>query len=140
MPGNLEAGLHYTRTRVRDQEKTLISQGFLGSQALRFPWSTVLRMADEFSQRSFAGARFRDVDYAGPTFEQVSLTGAVFNDVNLSGVKIRGALVRDVDIGGELAGLRVNGVDVAPLIEAELDRLHPERLRPKDAVGFLRSI
>ena len=95
-------------------------------------------MADEFSQRSLAGARFRNVDFAGATFEQVSLTGAVFNDVDLSGAKIRGALIRDVDVGGELAGLRINGVDVGPLIEAELDRLHPERvkLRPKDAAGF----
>ena len=35
-------------------------------------------------------------------------------------------------------GLRVNGVDVGPLVEAELDRLHPERvkLRPTDADGF----
>ena len=30
MPGNLETGLHSTRTHVRLQEKTLISQGFLG--------------------------------------------------------------------------------------------------------------
>jgi len=98
----------------------------------------VLRMADEFSQRSLAGARFRNVDFAGATFEQVSLTGAVFDDVDLSGVKIRGALIRDVDVRGELAGLRVNGIDVRPLIEAELDRRHPERvkLRPKDAAGF----
>ncbi len=98
----------------------------------------VLRMADEFSQRSLAGARFHHVDLAGATFEQVSLTGARFNDVDLSGVKIRGALLRDVDIGGELADLRVNGIDVGPLIEAELDRRHPERakLRPTDAAGF----
>jgi hypothetical protein len=33
-------------------------------------------MADEFSQRSLAGARFRKVDLAGGTFEDVSLAGA----------------------------------------------------------------
>ena len=95
-------------------------------------------MTDEFSQRSLAGARFHKVDLAGATFEDVTLTGARFDDVDLSGVKIRGAVLRDVDIGGELNGLRINGIDVVPLIEAELDRRHPERaqLRPTDAAGF----
>jgi uncharacterized protein YjbI with pentapeptide repeats len=95
-------------------------------------------MADEFSERSLAGARFRSVDLAGATFEDVSLAGARFDDADFSGVKMRGAILRDVDIGGELAGLRVNGIDVGPLIEAELDRRHPERvkLRPTDAAGF----
>jgi uncharacterized protein YjbI with pentapeptide repeats len=67
-------------------------------------------MVDEFSQRSLAGARFHNVDLAGATFERVSLTGARFDDADFSGVKIRGALLRDVDIGGELAGMRVNGM------------------------------
>ena len=71
----------------------------------------VLGMADEFSQRSLAGARFHKVDLAGATFEQVSLAGARFDDADFSGVKIRGALLRDVDIGGELEGLRINGIN-----------------------------
>lgn len=45
---------------------------------------------------------------------------------------------RDVDISGEVESLRVNGIDVVPLVEAELDRRHPERatLHPTDAEGF----
>ena len=95
-------------------------------------------MADEFLERSLAGARFRNVDLAGATFEDVSLAGSRFDDADFSGVKIRGAILRDVDISGELEGIRVNGIDVGPLIEAELDRRHPERvkLRPTDAAGF----
>ncbi len=138
MPGNLEAGPHSTRTNVRCQREPLFCKGFRAVKPSRIVWPLVLRMADEFSQRTFAGARFCNVDFAGATFEPVSLTGAVFNDVDLSGVKIRGALVRDVDIGGELKGLRINGIDVGPLIEAEPDRRYPERvkLRPADAAGF----
>jgi hypothetical protein len=95
-------------------------------------------MVDEFSERSLAGARFHRVDLADATFDHVDFTGASFSEVDLSGVKIRGAYLRDVDIGGDLDGMRVNGVDVGPLIEAELDRRHPERakLRPTDAAGF----
>ncbi len=43
-----------------------------------------------------------------------------------------------MDISGEIKNLRVNGVDVVPLVEAELDRRYPDRvkLRPADADGF----
>jgi uncharacterized protein YjbI with pentapeptide repeats len=85
-------------------------------------------MAEEFSERDLVGARFRRVD----------LTGARFYEVDLSGVRMRGAYLRDVEISGDLESMRVNGIDVAPLIEAELDQRHPERskLRPTDAAGF----
>jgi hypothetical protein len=49
--------------------------------------------------------------------------------VDLSGARMRGVLLFNADIDGAIDGLRVNGVEVMPLIEAELDRLHPERLR-----------
>jgi hypothetical protein len=72
-------------------------------------------------------ARFHDVD----------LTNARFRLVDLTGVMIRGALV-NVDISGEISNLRVNGVDVGPLVEAELNRRYPDRvkMRPADADGF----
>ncbi len=49
-----------------------------------------------------------------------------------------GAEVADLEIYGELGRLVVNGVDVVPLVEAELDRRMPERalMRPGDAEGF----
>ena len=58
--------------------------------------------------------------------------------MDLSGVVIRGAEVIDVDISGWVENLRVNGVDVVPLVEAELDRRYPDRvkMRPTDADGF----
>ena len=66
------------------------------------------------------------------------MTGARFEQVNMSGVLMRGAELFDVDITGEVWNLSINGVDIAPLVEAELDRRHPERakMRPIDPAGF----
>jgi hypothetical protein len=53
-------------------------------------------------------------------------------EVNLGDAKINGNL-SNADISGWITGLRVNGVEVEPLVEAELDRLHPERVRLRAA-------
>jgi hypothetical protein len=99
---------------------------------------TVAVMSEEFSQRDLKGARFEWVDLTGASFELVYLRRARFERVDLTGATVRSSLVDDVDIDGEVLSLRVNGIDVVPLVEAELDRLHPERLklRPVDAAGF----
>ena len=95
-------------------------------------------MAESFSERDLAGARFQRVDLTGATFDQVYLRGAHFHQVDFSGVQIRSAYLKDVAINGEVESLEVNGIDVVPLIESELDRRHPERvkLRPTNADGF----
>src|SRR5436305_8781742 len=51
---------------------------------------------------------------------------------------MRGVEIWDTSIDGEIKNLVINGVDVAPLVGAELDRRHPERprFRPTDPVGF----
>ena len=66
-------------------------------------------------------------DQRGARFENADLTGAVFKEVVLVNARISGLI----------DGLRVNDVEVAPLIRAELDRRHPERtkLRPTTADG-----
>jgi uncharacterized protein YjbI with pentapeptide repeats len=95
-------------------------------------------MDTQFNDRSMAGARFAKVDLSHASFEQVDFTGTRFRNVDLTDAVIRGAVLVDVEIDAEIDNLRINGVEVAPLIEAELDRLHPERakLHPKDAAGF----
>jgi uncharacterized damage-inducible protein DinB len=92
----------------------------------------------EFIREDLTGSRFEDVDLTDARFRDVDLTNTRFHIVDLSGARIRGALVVDAEISGEIRRLRVNGVDVAPLVEAELDRVHPERakMRPTDAAGF----
>jgi len=105
-------------------------------------------MTREFTEQDLAGARFARVDLRGAELEQVYLNGARMRDVDLSGIDIRGSLFEgsrmrgvelvDVEIYGELRHVTVNGVDIAPLVEAELDRRMPERakMRPDDADGF----
>jgi DinB superfamily len=48
----------------------------------------------------------------------------------------------DVEIDALVQNVTVNGVDIGPLVEAELDRRHPERLalRPTDVAGALAAL
>lgn len=92
-------------------------------------------MAD---QRPEHDPAFAHADLAGARFRAVDLSGARFEQSDLRGVVMRGVELVDVDIDGYLQNLTINGVDVVPLIEAELDRLLPDRvkMRPEDAAGF----
>jgi hypothetical protein len=74
------------------------------------------------------------------------MTGVHFEHLNLRGaslhhVRVRGAELVDVDISGDLQHVVVNGVDIAPLVDAELNRRMPERafMRPEDADGFRKA-
>ncbi len=69
-----------------------------------------------------------------PTITDVRLTGGVLRNVNLEGARFAEAVLEGADIwawGPDLTpsidGLRINGVEIAPLLEAELDRRYPER-------------
>ena len=86
-------------------------------------------------------ADFTRQDLAGARFEQVDLTGARFRNVDLTHAVIRGALLVNVEIDGLLQDVTVNGVDVVPLVEAELDRRYPDRakMRPADADGYRQA-
>lgn len=82
--------------------------------------------------------RFHDQDLTGAHFERVSLRDAQMKGVDLTGVRMRGVELVDVQINGELQNVVVNGVDIAPLVDAELNRRTPERakMRPDDSDGF----
>ena len=71
-------------------------------------------------------------------FVSEDLAGAVFREVDLTGARMFGVLLTDADLDGDITGLRVNEVEIGPLVEAELDRLHPERaaFRPTTADGL----
>jgi len=65
-------------------------------------------------------------------FVGADLHGALFVGADLSGVVMRGVDVQGADIDGpwlaeEGGSLVVNGVDVVPLVEAQLDRRYPGR-------------
>ena len=102
----------------------------------------------EFRDQHLTGARFERVSLKEPTFLEVAVDHASMRLVDLSGTQIRGARLsdcrlrsvelRDVEISGELQNVVVNGVDIAPLVEAELNRCTPERakMHPADSDGF----
>jgi hypothetical protein len=84
------------------------------------------RVAEQYSDTDrFRGARFTGVD----------MSGATFRDCDLRGVKIVDAWLTGVSLSGLIGNLRVNDVDVAPLVEAELDRRHPERVQLREVVS-----
>ncbi len=78
-------------------------------------------------------ARFTgDDDLSGAEFVDVSLSGARFVRADLSGVVMRGVDVQDAEIDApwlteEGGSLVVNGIDVAPFVDAELTARFPGR-------------
>ena len=94
-------------------------------------------MAD-FSAADLRGARFDRTDLSGAHFFAADLSHARFQGADLTRVTMRGVELVDVDISGEIMNVTVNGVDIGPLVEAELDRREPDRvkMRPQDPAGF----
>ena len=74
----------------------------------------------------------RSEDLQGAEFIGADLRGARFIESDLSGVVMRGVQVEGADIDAPWLSegdsfLRVNGIDVIPLVEAELNRRFPGR-------------
>ncbi|MGZ4483270.1 MAG: DinB family protein [Nocardioidaceae bacterium] len=94
-------------------------------------------MAD-FTGDDLSGSRFERVDLTHAEFRTADLRHARFRGVAMSGVVMRGVELVDVRIDGEIQNLLVNGVDVTPLVNAELDRRDPDRakMRPTDPAAF----
>ena len=92
----------------------------------------------DFVGADLTGSRFERVDLSGSQFRTVDLSGARFRAVDLNRAVMTGVEMVDVHIYGEIANLTINGVDVVPLITAELDRRYPDRakMRPEDPAGF----
>jgi hypothetical protein len=66
-------------------------------------------------------------DLRGAEFVRADLSGSRFRLAELAGVVMRGVNFEGAEIDGWLDGLRINGVEVGPLIEAELERRDPGR-------------
>lgn len=86
-----------------------------------------------FEGESLSGSEFRRLCLRGARFVEVDLSGALMRAVDLAGADIDAPWLLD----GE-STLVVNGVDVAPLVEAELNRRFPgrEQRRADDPAGL----
>lgn len=105
----------------------------------------------EFRDQDLTGALFKRVNLSQSSFEKVSFNGASMRALDLSGVDIRGVMFQgatlrgvelvDVEVSGEVRNVVVNGVDIAPLIDAELNRQDPDRatMRPSEPDGYRRA-
>jgi hypothetical protein len=80
-------------------------------------------------------------DWSHSRFEEIDFSQSRFHNVYFRDTVIRGAWLERVEIDGFIDAVTINGVDVGPLIEAELDRRDPDRrlVRPTDAEGFRRA-
>lgn len=78
------------------------------------------------------------LDFHDGRLERADFSGARFHGADFEGARITNSDLHNLDITAAIPewieGLRVNGVEVAPLVEAELDRRHPEhaKMRSRD--------
>lgn len=93
-------------------------------------------MADDL--KDLSGTTYERTRLRDSRFTWVDLSGTWIRQADLRGVRMRGVEMEDVEIDGELSHVVINGVDVAPLIEAELERRDPDyaKMKPRDADGF----
>jgi DinB superfamily/Pentapeptide repeats (8 copies) len=92
----------------------------------------------DFQGADLRGSSFDRADLRGALFLATDMTHARFRGVDLSGAVMRGVDLVGARISGDIENLTINGVDVGPLINAELDRRYPDRatMRPTDPAGF----
>jgi DinB superfamily/Pentapeptide repeats (8 copies) len=92
----------------------------------------------DFIGTDLRDSRFERADLAGAQLWAVDLSGARLRGVDLTGAVLRGVELVDVSIDGEIKNVTINGVDIGPLVEAELDRRYPDRakMRPTEPAGF----
>lgn len=84
------------------------------------------------------GEEFYRQDLTGARFEEVDLSLSWFRNVYFRDAVLRGIWLENVDIDAALDNVTINGVDIGPLVEAELDRRDPDRVlsRPTTADEF----
>jgi hypothetical protein len=63
----------------------------------------------------------------GSRIENLQLSGVHLHGADLEGARFTDAYFRDAEISGDIKGLRINDVDIEPLVQAELDRQFPQR-------------
>ena len=100
-----------------------------------------MRAVGDFTDADLKNSRFERADLSGSEFRDVDLARSRFHSVDLSHAVMRGVELVDVEIYGEIENVTINGVDVWPLVSAELDRRYPDRakMRPTDPDGFRQA-
>lgn len=92
----------------------------------------------ELHHLDLTGAHLRKVRLREANLKAVDLAGVDIRGLSMTSARVRNAELFDVEIHAALHNVTINGIDVAPLILAEMDRRDPERvlMRPSDPAGF----
>ena len=67
-------------------------------------------------------------EWSGQRLDGADFSYARLHSPNFEGAKITDGWLANADISAFIGGLRINGVLIAPLVTAELDRMFPERI------------
>ena len=73
--------------------------------------------------------------FRGARIHQCDLSGLEIRDCDVTGLKIVDCYGGNVSLGGGFERVVVNDVDVTAYVEAELDRLHPNRVLAREATS-----
>jgi hypothetical protein len=132
IPGVSDSGPSPTDARIRCSTR----QRLLGGR-----WITSHLTSAATRWQGGAVTDYLRADLSHSRFEEVDFSQSRFHNVYFQDTVIRGAWLQRVEIDGYLDGVTVNGVEIGPLVEAELDRRDPERIliRATDADGFRRA-
>ncbi len=92
----------------------------------------------EFGEEDLSGSTFDWTDLSGSTFNAASLSNVTIRATDLHHVRMTGVELVDVDISGQIDGLRINGVDVTAYVQEELERREPDlaKMHPDSPAGF----
>jgi DinB superfamily/Pentapeptide repeats (8 copies) len=91
----------------------------------------------DFVHGDLKGSLFEWTDLSDSRFIAASLSGVRIRATDLHNVVMTGVELLNVSIYGEIENVTVNGVDIGPLVEAELNKKYPDRakMRPTDPAG-----
>ena len=92
----------------------------------------------DFVRADLKESLFEWTDLSDSRFVAASLSGVRIRATDLHDVVMSGVELLNVSIYGEIENVTVNGVDIGPLVEAELNKRYPDRakMRPTDPAGF----
>jgi hypothetical protein len=88
----------------------------------------------EFARVRLHGASFRETNLSETTFYDTTFERATFRETYFEGARFVGVSLDNAQVDGSIEGLVINGVEIEPLVQAELDRQNPgrEKLRAED--------
>src|SRR5690606_32084955 len=81
----------------------------------------------EFRDLDLSGARFENVYLDNGRFTRVRFNGSTFESISFGNLRMKAVEIFNTEISGDIHNVVINGVDIGPLVTAELNRRDPQR-------------